>query len=321
MSRIPLARLPRVPAARLDASWRPARRSRIAAALQAAARRDPGGWFVAGASGDLPHGRSVTRQIAAQEVVLWRTDGGDVVAGPGACPHLGALLDRCPVAGDTLLCRWHGLPLPPSGAPGWQPFPALDDGVLVWVRLPVPDETPADAPAPMPRPRPDGSVPAVVSMRAVCEPRDIVANRLDPWHGAWLHPYAFSHLTVDEGASDEDRLVLDVAFRLGARWAVPVTAEFTCPDARTIVMRILDGEGAGSVVETHATPLGPDQFGRPVTVMTEATIATSDRPGFRVAAALARPALQAGIRSSARRLWVDDLEYASRLWQLRATGR
>ena len=38
---------------------------------------------------------------------------------------------------------------------------------------------------------------------------------------------------------------------------MPVRAEFACPDARTIVMTIIDGEGAGSVVETHATPLGP----------------------------------------------------------------
>lgn len=317
VNRIPLSLLPRVPATRLAPSWRQARPARISAALQAAGRRDPGGWFVAGAREDLPAGLSVTRLIAGREVVLWRTGTGDVVAGPGACPHLGALLDRCPVAGDALLCRWHGLRLPPTGAPGWRPFPAVDDGVLLWVRLPVPDETPTEAPAAMPRPPLSGAVPAVVCLRTVCEPRDILANRLDPWHGAWLHPYAFSHLTVDEQASTQDRLVLDVAFRVGGRWAVPVTVEFTCPDARTVVMQILEGEGAGSVVETHATPLGPDHLGRPVTVMTEATIATSDRPGFRVAARLARPVLQAGIRETARRLWVDDLEYASRLWQLR----
>lgn len=319
MNRIPLSRLPRVPAARLAPSWRQAQPARISAALEAASTRDPGGWFVAGTRADLPAEVSVTRRIAGREVVLWRTGAGDLVAGPGACPHLGALLDRCPVAGDDLLCRWHGMRLSPAGVPGWRPFPAVDDGVLLWVRLPVPGETPTGAPARMPRPPLPGAVAAVVSLRAFCEPRDIIANRLDPWHGAWLHPYAFSHLTVDESASTRDRLVLDVAFRVGGRWAVPVTAEFTCPDARSIVMRILAGEGAGSVVETHATPLGPDHLGRPVTVMTEATLATSERPGFRIAAQLARPVLQAGIRRTARRLWVDDLEYASRLWQVRGS--
>jgi hypothetical protein len=52
---------------------------------------------------------------------------------------------------------------------------------------------------------------------------------------------------------------------------VPVRAEFTCPDSRTIVMHITEGEGAGSVVETHATPLGLGGDGRPRTTVTEAT--------------------------------------------------
>ena len=73
---------------------------------------------------------------------------------------------------------------------------------------------------------------------------------------------------------------MDVTFRLNRTWGVPVRAEFACPDARTIVMTIVDGEGAGSVVETHATPLGLDGEGRPLTMITEATIAYSDRTGL-----------------------------------------
>ena len=52
-------------------------------------------------------------------------------------------------------------------------------------------------------------------------------------------------------------------------------------------MRIVDGEGAGSVVETHATPLGSGPDGLPRTAVIEASIAHSDRPGF--ARALAPP--------------------------------
>jgi hypothetical protein len=72
-----------------------------------------------------------------------------------------------------------------------------------------------------------------------------------------------------------------VAFRLSRTWGVPVRAEFTCPDSRTITMRITEGEGARSVVETHTTPLGNGPDGQPRTMVTEATIAYSDRPGFR----------------------------------------
>lgn len=40
------------------------------------------------------------------------------------------------------------------------------------------------------------------------------------------------------------------------RLGVPVIAEFTTPDPRTVVMQIIDGAGQGSVVQTHVTPLG-----------------------------------------------------------------
>ena len=115
-------------------------------------------------------------------------------------------------------------------------------------------ETPTDRPTLTTRPPLDASIAAVIEIPGVCEPEDIIANRLDPWHGAWYHPYAFSHLVVDDDASDDKVLVVDVTFRLTPRLGVPVRAEFACPDARTIVMTIVGGEGAGSVVETHATP-------------------------------------------------------------------
>ena len=110
-----------------------------------------------------------------------------------------------------------------------------------------------------------------------------------------------------------------MTFRLSRTWGVPVRAEFTCPDTRTIVMRIIDGEGTASVVETHATPTGVDERGRPITMVTEATIAYSDRPGFRVAKWFT-PVLRPGIIKTAKKLWVDDLAYAERRYELRMRG-
>ena len=314
--RIPITRLPRTPADRLAPTWRQADPERIAAALADAEQRDPGGWYVVGPSADVPARRSVVRTIAGREVVLWRTADGRLCAGPGACPHLGASLDGCAVSGSTIRCSWHGLALTPAGSPQWRTYPAQDDGVLIWVALPTAGETPAAAPTPTQRPPVGDSVAAVITLQGRCEPRDVIANRLDPWHGSWLHPYAFSHLTVDDTASTPDRLVVDVAFRLGRTYGVPVRAVFSCPDARTVAMHIVDGEGTGSVVETHATPLGTDDRGAPVTQVTEATIAFSDRSGFRAAtrvAALLRPAM----RHTARHLWTDDLVYAERRYRCR----
>ncbi len=83
---------------------------------------------------------------------------------------------------------------------------------------------------------------------------------------------------------------MDVSFKLAGRLVVPVRAVFTAPEPRTVVMHLTDGEGEGSVVETHATPLGPDDRGRPRTMVVEAVVASSDRRGFAVARATTSPA-------------------------------
>lgn len=317
--RIPLQWIPQTPPDRLQGTWREASVPRIDAALAHALTLPTGGWVVAGASTDVPAHQSVVRTLAGREVVLWRDEAGTLLAGRGACPHMGASLDRCDVVDGAVLCRWHGMPLGAHTRPRWASIAAHDDGVLVWVR--ASDRDPTEAPVIAPRPPAAEAIAAVVAMPATCEPRDIIANRLDPWHGAWLHPYAFSDLTVDDAASSVDRLVLDVAFRLGRRVAVPVRAEFVTPDAQTIVMTILEGEGAGSVVETHATLLTAEGEHPARTMMTEATIATSPRVGFQVARRLSR-VVTVGMRSTARRLWVDDLEYAERTYAVRrATAR
>lgn len=315
----PLTRVPPEPRDRLEGTWRQARPGRIRRSFEASQRRDPGGWHVAGASTDLAADRSIVRTIAGREVVLWRSLDGTVVAGPGACPHLGALLEDCEVMHGKVHCRWHGLALGEQGRRDWHPYAAHDDGVLLWVRLDTPGESASAHPVLPGRPPLTESINTVISVRGRCEPEDVIANRLDPWHGTWYHPYAFSHLSVDNDASDDDRLTVDVTFRVSRRWGVPVRAEFTCPDARTIVMTIVEGEGRGSVVETHATSLGVDAGGVPWTVMTEATIAYSHRKGFavaRAAAGLVRPL----VARTAARLWVDDMAYAERRWLLRSRG-
>lgn len=318
--RIPIRYLPQEPTARLGETWQQARPGRIEEALQAALRRPTHGWVVVAASSEIPADRSIVRTVRGREIVLWRDDRGALLAGPGACPHMGAKLEGCVVADGRVLCRWHGMPLGKDTTPAWATFTAYDDGVLAWARVGELEDgvQPSDRPVLTPRPDVRQSIVSVISLTAPCEPSDIVANRLDPWHGAWFHPYAFSDLRVDDAASTADRLVLDVAFRLGRNLAVPVRADFTCPDAATVVMTITDGEGEGSVVESHATLVSPPGQHPATTVMTEAVIATSGRKGFLLARAVA-PLLRPGMRATQARLWVDDLEYAVRRYELRTT--
>ena len=86
---------------------------------------------------------------------------------------------------------------------------------------------------------------------------------------------------------------------------------------RITMVRIVDGEGTGSVVETHATPLGLGPDNRPRTAVIEATVAHSDRAGFKRACQIA-PLITGLMRVAASRLWKDDLAYAERRYQLRA---
>jgi hypothetical protein len=327
--RLPLA-LRRRPVAweRQRPTWREARPAVIAQALKRAQARPSGNWYVVGASRDVGGDRPLARTVAGQEIVVWRDACGRLVAGPGICPHLGAPLRDSPVRCGTLVCHWHGLALRGGPFAGWDPLPAHDDGVLVWVRLDdVGGEPPLEAPVVPARPAPADAVSAVYVGAGTCEPEDVMANRLDPWHGAWFHPYSFVDLTVVEapatgprGTQREDGFTVDVSFKVAGRLVVPVRAVFTAPEPRTVVMRITEGEGRGSVVETHATPLGPDDRGRPRTAVVEAVVAASDRPGFGVARALS-PLMRPLVRAAAGRLWRDDLAYAERRWHLRSTGR
>ncbi|HCA88691.1 MAG TPA: 2Fe-2S ferredoxin [Streptomyces sp.] len=321
--RSPLRILPSRDWCRLEPTWREARPAVIAAALTRAQARPSGNWYVLGASRDVRPGRPFGRTIAGIEVVAWRSRSGRLLAGPGACPHLGAPLCQGAVTRGRLLCHWHGLSLDGAGMPGWNPFPAHDDGVLAWVRLDdAGREEPLPEPPLPPRPSPSRTVDAVATQIGDCEAEDVLANRLDPWHGAWFHPYAFTRLTVVQNPDPDtgDQFLVDVAYRLAGRAAVPVRAAFTAPGPRTVVMRIVDGEGASSVVETHATPLTAPGHEMPRTAVIEAVLATSERPGF-TAARRAAPLLRPLMRRAVARLWRDDLAYAERRWHLRSQNR
>ncbi|WP_199442748.1 DUF5914 domain-containing protein [Umezawaea beigongshangensis] len=324
--RIPLRLFDRTPWPEQKPTWPEAKPALIAAALKRAQARPSGNWYVVAASREVVAAAPFGRTIAGREVVLWRGADGELLAGPGSCPHLGAPLCDAAVHAGQLVCRWHGLALGKRRFGAWSPYPAHDDGVLAWVRLDeVGGEEPLDAPVVPVRP-PAASVDAVATVIGRCEPEDVVANRLDPWHGAWFHPYSFANLRVlDAPAADldstaDDRFTVAVTFTLAGRLGVPVVAAFTCPEPRTIVMHVVEGEGRGSVVETHATPLGRGPDGAERTAVIEAVVAHSDRKGFAAAlpaAAVLRPLM----KLAAKRLWRDDLAYAERRYSLRTTGR
>lgn len=286
--------------------WVQANPGRIDRALGRALALPDGGWFAVDAREQIG-GTPKAYTVDGHDLVLWRASDGSVRAGPEACPHMGASLACARVRRDMLVCPWHGLELGDEPHGRWRPIATHDDGVLVWVKM---SAGTADTEAPILAPRPTRCVAGVVRMEAECEPEDILANRLDPWHGAHYHPHAFARLKVLN--DDSDRLLVRVAYRVLGPLAVEVDATFHCVDPRTIVMTIVGGEGVGSLVETHATPIGPGRC-----VVLEATLATSDRPGFKLALGAGK-LLRPLIARRAARLWLEDIAYAERRYRLRA---
>jgi hypothetical protein len=293
-----------VPESSLAPDWQQARPRAIARALERALERPHGNWFVVGESRLL--GEQPQRfRIAGNDLVAWRVNDELLIA-PDACPHMGASLADACVRDGRLVCPWHALALGREGHGSWKRYAVHEDGVLSWVRIGPEDP---GAPLPVLAPRPEAFVEGVIRLEVRCDPEDIIANRLDPWHGVHFHPYAFATLTVL--GRDDDVLKVRVAKRLIGAVVAETDATFHSPEPRSIVMTIVEGEGKGSVVETHATPVEPGR-----TVVVEATLATSHRRGFRHATKLRR-FIRPFIERSARRLWVDDAAYAERLYQLR----
>ncbi len=313
--------LPKISWAQQAPTYQQAEPALIDAALQRAHRRPTGNWYVFAASTDVRGDRPFGTRVAGLEIVAWRDETGGLHVGPATCPHLGADLATGTVECGGLICPWHGLRLSGGREFGWKPLPAHDDGVLVWVRLDgIGGEEPLDAPVLAARPA-GPRLAAVTRLEGACEPRDIIANRLDPWHGAWFHPYSFAQLEVlsappVDADDDADIFTVAVTFHLG-RLGMPVITAFSVPEPRTVVMHIVEGEGVGSVVETHATPIGPGPDGRPRTAVIEAVIAASGRTGFQLSL-LGAPLLRPLMKLGAARLWRDDLAYAERRYALRA---
>ena len=150
--------------------------------------------------------RPLGTSVGGLEIVAWRDTDGTLHVGPATCPHLGADLATGTVDCGALICPWHGLRL--AGRPrirlealsrrtttgcwrgcGWTASAARS--------RPTCRSCPRDPTAP--------DLHAVTRLVGTCEPSDIIANRLDPWHGAWYHPYSFAAARRAVGAAGRRR--------------------------------------------------------------------------------------------------------------------
>lgn len=76
----------------------------------------PNGWFAVAFSSDLKPERMVRRRLMGQDIIVYRTKRGKVVAARPYCPHLGAHIGYGgTVEGDNVVCPFHRFAFAPSG--------------------------------------------------------------------------------------------------------------------------------------------------------------------------------------------------------------
>jgi len=287
-----------------DRDWINANPGKILASFRQAQRKTSGNWYVLGETSRLRKRPEQVLYVDSREILLVCRKG-ELHAVDNRCPHMGSPLSAGRCGEDGIVCAWHGLKIDLSGKSARNSFRLHDDGELLWINIPGREE---DLPLPPVVERPRKAVTAVFQRRLRCDAHYAVLNRLDPWHGTHFHPHTFAALRVFREEPGE--LWLRVAYRVTGPLCVEVDARFHCPDARTIVMTIMAGEGKGSIVETHATPIAPGHA-----LLTELVAATSQRPGF-AAARLFAPLVRPLLRSAAARLWKEDAAYVERRYYL-----
>ncbi|WP_067683779.1 aromatic ring-hydroxylating dioxygenase subunit alpha [Nocardia miyunensis] len=108
-------------------------------------------WYVAARRSEI--GRTpFARTFLDTDVVLYRTEAGQPVAMRNRCPHRSFPLVRGKLAGDRLICGYHGMEFEPDGVCTRMPalsstpstvtvrtYPIADRGPLTWIWMGAPD--------------------------------------------------------------------------------------------------------------------------------------------------------------------------------------
>jgi vanillate O-demethylase monooxygenase subunit len=103
-------------------------------------------WYVAAWDYELIDGRLLARTLLNDRIVLYRGDGGSVIALQDRCPHRGALLSKGRREGDSVRCMYHGIRFDGTGRctqiPGQdmipprlrvRSYPIVERNHLVWI--------------------------------------------------------------------------------------------------------------------------------------------------------------------------------------------
>jgi phenylpropionate dioxygenase-like ring-hydroxylating dioxygenase large terminal subunit len=157
-------------------------------------------WYAAALSEELTANRPIARLILEQPLVLWRGEGGRVVAMEDRCAHRNAPLSKGKVLNDKLSCPYHGwvydgdgrcVNVPSEGADAAPPscvvpcFPSAEQHGLVWVWMG--DNAPTREPFAIPHWQAPGWGSYYMVTQFANEVTHLVENFMDVPHTTYVH--------------------------------------------------------------------------------------------------------------------------------------
>lgn len=162
-------------------------------------------WYVAGWSRDVGSALTPVRMLG-DDIVIYRTPAGEVVALEDACPHRKLPLSKGRLEGDRVVCGYHGLTFDgrgtcvaaptqeriPTGA-RVRSYPVIERYGFVWLWMGAADRADAGKLIDIPNyDAPGWGRTAGGDMPIACNYLYIVDNLLDPSHVAWVHLSSFA---------------------------------------------------------------------------------------------------------------------------------
>jgi phenylpropionate dioxygenase-like ring-hydroxylating dioxygenase large terminal subunit len=168
-------------------------------------------WYVAALSPEIERKLTALR-ILGENIVLYRTAGGQPVALEDSCPHRRLPLSKGRLLNDNIECGYHGLQFDCSGKCVAVPtqdhippsafvrsYPVVDKYGLLWIwmgdvalsdeRLIIDIENYEN---------PDWKITSGDSLTCACNYQYLTDNLLDPSHVAWVHPTSFAAPGTDK---------------------------------------------------------------------------------------------------------------------------
>lgn len=168
-------------------------------------------WYVAATSDELTN-EPLARTVCQEDIVLYRTSDGDVVALEDYCPHRGLPLSKGKCEGSGIRCGYHGLLINSDGVcdsmpeqphvanlKGVKSYPVTEEYGFVWIWYGDEESANTSKLPNMPWGKEASEWVFAGGMYAIqCDYRLLIDNLMDLSHETYVHPESIGQAEIDE---------------------------------------------------------------------------------------------------------------------------